>query len=102
VITVEHTQESLSVAYVHAVSGAAGVNCIANRMFDYGMDGTFRPVVMRGSRRVESGHPLDCQLKCTKNWTQNGDNIEYVIKTKTTNDLVTRGEHEIGVILILL
>ncbi|MBY2914668.1 DUF4365 domain-containing protein [Rhizobium leguminosarum] len=101
-ITIQHTQESLSRAYLHAISGTAGVNCSMDRTFDYGFDGTFRPVAIRGRRRVETGFPLDYQLKCTKNWTHEGSNVAYNIETKTFNDLVTRDPEGLGAILILL
>ncbi|NKK59857.1 DUF4365 domain-containing protein [Rhizobium leguminosarum bv. viciae] len=101
-ITIQHTQESLSRAYIHAISGTAGVNCSIDRQFDYGFDGTFRGVSIRGSRRVENGFPLDYQLKCTKNWSHEGDNVAYNIETKTYNDLVTRDPEGLGAVLILL
>lgn len=73
------------------------------REFDYGFDGTFRPVVItRGTRRVESGFPVDFQLKCTKNWSHEDNNVAYSIETKTYNDLVTRDPNGIGALLILL
>lgn len=101
-ITIQHTQESLSRAYVHAVAGSAGVNCSIDRAFDYGIDGTFRPVAVRGDRLVENGFPLDYQLKCTKNWAYEDDMVSYSIATKTYNDLVTRDPEGIGVVLLLL
>ncbi|UXS26952.1 DUF4365 domain-containing protein [Agrobacterium tumefaciens] len=101
-ITIQHTQESLSRAYVHAVAGSAGVNCSIDRAFDYGIDGTFRPVAIRGNRRIENGFALDYQLKCTTNWQHEGTNVSYSIKTKTYNDLVTRDPEGLGVVLLLL
>ncbi|RFB90369.1 hypothetical protein B5K11_19950 [Rhizobium leguminosarum bv. trifolii] len=101
-ITVQHTQESLSRAYIHAVAGSAGVNCSIDRAFDYGIDGTFRPVAIRGNRRIENGFPLDYQLKCTTNWQHEGSDVAYNIKTKTYNDLVGRDPEGLGVVLLLL
>lgn len=101
-ITVQHTQESLNRAFICAVAGCAGVNWCSNREFDYGLDGTFRPVAIRNQRRVETGFPLDFQLKCTKNWTFEGDYVSYHIETKTFNDFVTRDPEGIGAILIVL
>lgn len=102
-ITEPHIQESLSRAYIHAVAGCAGVNCLIDaRSFDYGIDGTFRPISIRGTRRVETGFPLDFQLKCTLNWSFEGDDVAYSIKTKTYNDLVTRDPDGVGVVLVLL
>ena len=101
-ITQQHTQESLSRAYIQAVAGCAGVNCEMKREFDYGVDGTFRQVTSRGQRLIETGFPLDFQLKCTVNWEHEGQNVAYSLKSKTYNDLVTRDPEGIGVVLILL
>jgi hypothetical protein len=101
-ITTKHTQESLSRSYIYAIAGSAGVNLQMERAFDYGIDGTFRSVVIRGNRRIESGYPVDFQLKCTKNWNYEGDNVSYSLETKTYNDLVTREREGIGAVLILL
>ncbi len=101
-ITQQHTQESLSRSYIHAIAGSAGVNLHVGREFDYGFDGTFRPVIIRGTRRVESGFAMDFQLKCTKNWSLEQGNVAYSIETKTYNDLVTRDPDGIGAVLILL
>ena len=101
-ITKQHTQESMSRSYIHAIAGRAGVNLLLTREFDYGFDGTFREVIVRGGRRVESGFPLDFQLKCTTNWRHEGDLVAYNIETKTYNDLVTRHPLGVGAVLILL
>lgn len=101
-ITVQHTKESLSRAFVHAVAGRAGVNCTGERAFDYGIDGTFRPVTVRGNRRIENSFPLDYQIKATINWTIEDTNIGYHLESKTYNDLVTRDLDGVGAVLILL
>ena len=101
-ITEQHTQESLSRSYIHAIAGSAGVNLHVSREFDYGFDGTFRPVTIRGTRRVESGFPIDFQLKCSRKWGHEDTNVSYSIETKTYNDLVTRDKDGIGAVLILL
>ncbi|ACI50798.1 conserved hypothetical protein [Gluconacetobacter diazotrophicus PA1 5] len=101
-ITQQHVQESLSRSFIHAIAGSAGVNLHVGREFDYGFDGTFRPVIIRGKRRVESGFPVDFQLKCTKSWSHEAKQVAYNIETKTYNDLVTRDPEGIGAVLILL
>lgn len=101
-ITEQHQQECLSRSYIQAVTGITGVNLVPGREFDYGFDGTFRQVEIRGTRRVESSFPLDFQLKCTRNWTYEKDQVAYNIETKTFNDLVTRDPLGTGAILILL
>lgn len=101
-ITQQHTQEAISLAFVHAVSGAAGVNCEVGRVFDYGLDGSFRPVIIRNNRRVESGFPLDFQLKCSWNWSVTGDAINYQLRSKNYNDLVSREPQGVGALLIVM
>lgn len=52
-LTLQHMQECLSLPFVNALAGSAGVNLANVRTHDYGVDGTFLPVVVRGKRRVE-------------------------------------------------
>lgn len=101
-ITENHTQECLSLAFVHALTGVAGVNLqVRDRRHDYGIDGTFRPVT-DGTRHVENGFPVDFQLKSTINWEFVEDHIVYDVEAKTYNDLVGREPGSIPCILILL
>jgi hypothetical protein len=101
-LTIQHSQEALGLAYVHAVSGQAGVNLAAIRRHDYGIDGTFQHIVLKGTRRVESGFPVDFQLKSTTKWKIEGPDIIYDLESKTYNDLVEREEHATSCILIVL
>jgi len=101
-ITVQHTQESLCMAHIYAVAGVAGVNHAYKAVFDYGVDGQFDPVVLRGTRRIVSGHPLAFQAKATINWELVGDEIVYDLEAKTYDDIVTRQPSEVTMILILL
>src|SRR5271165_2537396 len=70
--------------------------------FDYGLDGHFRSVVIRGGRRVTSGHPLDFQAKASINWELVNHEIIYDLEAKTYNDLVSRSDAEATLILVLL
>jgi hypothetical protein len=101
-LTQQHTQEGLSRSYVYAISSKAGVNLEIGRSFDYGFDGTFRPLVFRGNRRVESSFPLEFQLKCTTTWVIEDDVIRYDLESKNYNDLVTREPEGVGAVLILV
>src|SRR5262245_21572988 len=100
-ITENHTEESLSLAFVHALTGIAGVNLANPRRHDYGIDGTFQPVT-EGSRRIETGFPVDFQMKSTVNWEEDGQEIIYDLEAKTYNDLVGRHPDAVPCILILL
>lgn len=105
-ITKQHTQECLTRAFIHALTGGAGVNCSLGAFFDYGFDGQFKPVIVRGTgareRRVESGFHLDFQLKSTTLWEFENDHVVYDLEAKTYNDFVTRDPDATGAILILL
>jgi Domain of unknown function (DUF4365) len=101
-ITKDHAQEGLSRAYVHAVAAAARVNLRMGQEFDYGFDGQFEGVVLRGTRHINNGYPLDFQLKCSWTWKADSSDIIWSIKTKTYNDLVTREPEAVGAILVLM
>lgn len=101
-ITLQHTEECLSLAYVHALAGRAGVNLAAQRVHDYGIDGTFRSIKVVGKRRVESGFAVDFQLKATVNWEHDGSDVVYDLEAKTYNDMVQRDSEATTCVLILL
>ena len=91
-ITVQHTQESLCLAHIYAVAGMAGVDHALRNIHDYGVDGQFDPVIIRGNRRIVSGHPLAFQAKATINWDLVEGNIVYDLEAKTYHDMVSRTE----------
>lgn len=102
-ITIQHTQEGLSRAFVYGVCAAAGLDFrINDTAWDYGFDGQFCPVKHRGVRRVTSGYPLDFQLKASTTWSHEAQDVVYDLANKTYNDIVGREPTEIGAILILL
>jgi hypothetical protein len=80
----------------------AGVIYQPQNSYDYGVDGQFQPVVMRGARRISSGHPLDFQAKSTVNWELSDGKIVYDLEAKAYNDIVSRTPSETTLILILL
>jgi hypothetical protein len=87
---------------MEAIAGMAGVLFQLTNSYDYGVDGQFRPVVVRGKRRVATGHPLDFQAKSTINWELADNKIVYDLEAKTYNDIVFRTSSETTLILILL
>jgi hypothetical protein len=101
-ITVQHIQESLCMAHIYAVAGMAGVNHDYRPAHDYGVDGQFDPVIIRGNRRVVSGHPLAFQAKATINWERVGDKIVYDLEAKTYDDIVSRDASQVTMLLVLL
>lgn len=86
----EHIKEGLSKAYIMAVAHTAGLNCKLDFEHDYGIDGCLRNVIIRNSRRVESGHNLDFQLKSTQKISKCKDNnfFAYDLEAKNYNDLI--------------
>ena len=101
-LTLQHTQECLSLAFIGALAGRAGVNLSVSRTHDYGVDGTLLHVEMRGTRRIESGFHVDFQLKSTKNWSYENGQVIYDLEAKTFNDLVGRDPAAVKCILVLL
>lgn len=102
VLTQNHRQECLSLAYVHAVTGLAGVNLIIGRRHDYGVDGTLRAIVEINGRHVESGYPVDFQLKASMRWECDGSDVVYDLEAHTYNDMVGRTANECPLVLMLL
>jgi hypothetical protein len=88
-MTQNDIEESLSRAYVFAVAGRAGVN-IAGSIKDYGIDGTFRRVVMFGEERIETGFPVDFQLKASIDCKLEPDSVVYDMKADAYQKLVYR------------
>lgn len=95
-------QETLCLAHIYAVAGMAGVNHALNAAHDYGVGGQFESIVVRLGRRTSSGHPIAFQAKATINWHLANDHIVYDLEAKTYNDLVSRDDSAITMVLILL
>lgn len=87
---------------MQATAAMAGFNTSFQREHDYGVDGTFHPVVRRGSRFIETGIPLDFQLKASIAWELRDEHIVYDMEAPAYNDIVERSEAETTKILILL
>lgn len=104
-ITEQHTKEMLSMAFVNAIAGKAGVNLGNIRVYDYGVDGTFNSVIKFKNRMIDTGPAIDFQLKSTGDWEVKDNCIVYDLKAKNYNDIVFRNTHPdsvISMILILL
>lgn len=101
-ITVQHIKENLCAAHIFAVAGMAGVGLGLRHVNDYGVDGQFDPVVIRGTRHVVSGIPLPFQAKSTIDWEIKNGLVVYDLESKTYNDIVSRTEAEATLLLVLL
>jgi hypothetical protein len=80
-------EECLSEAFVHAIASYAGLTVLW-REKDFGIDGSFKKVIHHGERYIESGVPLDFQLKATINWQSEENDIVYDMEAKTYNDFI--------------
>jgi len=85
-LTLNHRQEALSRAYIHAVAGKCGLSC-SFREFDYGIDVTLHEITQRDSRYIESGFNLDIQAKSTINAVIEDAAIKYDLDVKNYEDL---------------
>jgi len=101
-ITIQHIKENLCAAHIYALAGMAGVALGLRHVNDYGVDGQFDPVVIRGSRRVISGIPLPFQAKSTVDWQIKDGHVIYDLESKTYNDIVSRTDAEATLLLVLL
>ena len=101
VITQAHIKERLSLAYVHAVAGRAGVN-VAHSIHDYGIDGILTPVDKIGSSYAESGFILQFQLKATTRWNISGSDVVYDLEAGAYNNMVGRHPSAVPMVLILM
>jgi len=88
-ISTQHIEESLSLSYVNAVVSKTGqiFNVITR---DYGVDGSVRRVDSINGDLIDMGAVFDCQLKASKNWSENETEIIYDIKADAYNRLVAR------------
>lgn len=86
-ITKNHIKEVISSAYVRALTGYAGLN-FAQHDKDYGMDGSFIGVKVRGNRRIVDGTVLDFQLKASENIEVKEDVVKYDLEVKNYHDLI--------------
>lgn len=89
-ITVPHAKELLCRSYITAVASKAQQNVRIGSEHDYGVDGCFKKVELRGKRRHETGIALDFQAKASVDWTIDKDHVVYDLEKKAYNDLVGR------------
>jgi len=88
----EHLLDELATAYVQAIVAAAGATIAVTRL-DYGVDGTLKHVQQDNlGRFVETGYPVDFQLKGTTVATVEQDFVRYDLKARNFDLIVTRTE----------
>lgn len=86
----EHLLDELATAYVQAVAAAAGAIIAVSRL-DYGVDGTLKQIIKSDNRFIESGYPVDFQLKGTTIASIDAERgIRYDLSARNYNLLVER------------
>lgn len=90
-ITVQHSEEFLSIAAINAIASIAGVELECST-HDNGIDGTIRE--MRDDSFVGKVPSLtmDYQLKSTINWKYKDKHIVYDLEVKNYNKLIYRSK----------
>jgi hypothetical protein len=101
-LTVQHQQEALSRAYIQAVAARCGVSSSIPTP-DYGIDLTLHGIAVVGQRRIESGHKLDLQAKCTTLAHLSADHVHYDVPVRDYDclRLDIAGTPRILVVLVL-
>jgi hypothetical protein len=88
-ITIQHTQELLSLAYAYAVAAKAGLG-VSHSIFDYGIDITFSEVrTLADGKRVPTGWDVHFQLKSTTDCSFRSSCVVYDLDIRNYNILTS-------------
>ncbi len=86
----EHLLDELATAYVQAIAAVAGATIAVSRL-DYGVDGTLKHIVQsHDDRYIESGFPVDFQLKGTTTAKVDDHHVHFDLKVRNHDLIVTR------------
>lgn len=88
-ITVQHSEEFLSIAAVNAIASIAGVELECST-HDNGIDGTIREICDDPLIGKIPGLTMDYQLKASINWKFKDEHIIYDLKVKNYNKMIKR------------
>lgn len=100
-LTEPHIKERLSMAYVDAIAGRAGVN-VTRALHDYGVDGTFHPIKKIPGGYTQSGFAVEFQLKATINGEIKDGSVVYDLEASAYNKMVSRDPREIPLVLLVM
>jgi Domain of unknown function (DUF4365) len=100
-ITKQHRQEDLCIAYVQAVVSGAGMILDLVRR-DYGIDGWISRIVNKNGRLVpSSGLPLRVQLKSSAHASFDNDHLKYALNERNY-DILSDKKATLPSVLVLL
>jgi len=86
----EHLLDELATAYLQAIAATAGATMAVSRL-DYGVDGTLKQIVRtERDRYIESGFPVDFQLKGTTIAEFDEQYVRYDLKIRNHDLIVAR------------
>jgi len=87
-----HLIDQLATAYVQALAAVAGATIAATKL-DFGVDGTLKHIVQsRNGYFIESGFPVDFQLKSTGKAEVKDHHVYFELEIRNYNLIVTRSE----------
>jgi hypothetical protein len=75
-ITPQHQQEGLSMAFVRAIAAKSGYN-VEFRKTQYKVDGTIYDIHKINGKMEESGYKLDFELKSSINFSIENNVVKY-------------------------
>ena len=85
-----HLLDELATAYIQALAASSGAIISVSRL-DYGVDGTLKHVVKTDDDMyIESGFPVDFQLKGTSIATIDENIVKYDLKARNYDLIATR------------
>ncbi|NJK34594.1 MAG: DUF4365 domain-containing protein [Oscillatoriales cyanobacterium SM2_2_1] len=82
-------QDQLGESFIRAIAARAEVSLLF-RDKDYGIDGTFRPLVQIHGHISEAAHSIDYQLKTSTQWQDRDQHVTYALDVKNYNQIVLR------------
>ena len=90
IVPIQTIEESLSIAYAHAIISKTGIALPEIPDKDFGVDIRVKKLERYKGKVVDMGVIFDCQLKATINWSDDGTVISYDLDSDSYNKLVFR------------
>jgi hypothetical protein len=97
----EHLLDELATAYVQAVAANAGATLSVSRR-DYGVDGTLNHILEVEDQFLPSGFPIEFQLKGTTTAKIGDTHLQFDLKVRSYDPLVTREAWAVPLYLFLV